>query len=184
MNNPTRKLFFIRQRSVNLLGLVVFVTSVQGQAAPIVPEPGAVVIAWHSIARQARTYALVQLPYGVNQDQATSIANRSRFRGAWGYLANFSNAGPTEWQDVRSRFGAALGGRPVENIWVGARREADGFVRWTLGRTHISNVRAWNAWAPREPQHKTAVTLHALYPGLFNSANHHERYTRLLIEFR
>jgi hypothetical protein len=154
------------------------------QMTPTCPEPGAVVKAWHSIARQARTYALIQLPRGITQSEAIAIARTCRFRGKVGYLAEFGNADPTEWQDVRSRFGTALGGLRVENAWVAAGRETDGFVRWYQSRTGISNVTRWGAWAPNEPQAKTGVSLHAGYPGLFNSCSANDRYTRLLVEFR
>jgi hypothetical protein len=157
---------------------------VKAQNVPTCPETGAVVRAWHSIARQARTYALIQLPRGITQSEALVIARRCRFQGKVGYLAEFGNVDATEWLDVRSRFGAALGGLRVENAWVAAGQESDGFVRWYKSRTHISNVTRWGAWAPNEPQSKTGVTLHAGYPGLFNSCDANDRYTRLLVEFR
>ncbi len=166
--------------------LLVCLTAVvaNAQSSPQCPESGAVVIAWHSIAWQARTYALIQLPRGINQSEALSIATRCRFAGKSGFLAEFGNADNSEWSDVKSRFGAKLGGQRVENIWVGAGQEYDGFVRWYRSRTSVSNISSWRAWAPNEPQYKTAITLHAGYPGLFNSCHRTDRYTRLLVEFR
>ena len=158
--------------------------SANAQMTPTCPQPGAVVKAWHSIARQARTYALIQLPVGITQNEAIAIARTCRYQGKIGYLCEFGNADPSEWQDVRSRFGLALGGLRVENAWVAAGQEADGFVRWYQSRTHVSNVTNWRAWAPNEPQRKTGVTLHAGHPGLFNSCDRNDRYTRLLVEFR
>lgn len=166
--------------------LLVCLTSLvaNAQSSPRCPESGAVVIAWHSIARQARTYALIQLPRGINQSEALNIARRCQFAGKSGYLAEFGNADNSEWSDVKSRFGAKLGGQRVENIWVAAGLTGDGYVRWYQSGSRVTNISAWRAWSPNEPQYKTAVTFHAGYPGLFNSCHWTDRYTRLLVEFR
>lgn len=167
-----------------LLLVGVIAPALSAQSTPTCPESGAVVIAWHTIARQARTYALIQLPRGINQSEALNIATRCRFAGKVGYLAEFGGADISEWSDVRSRFGARLGGQRVENIWVGAGLTGDGFVRWYRTGSRVTNISAWRAWAPNEPQPKTAVTFHAGHPGLFNSCFWTDRYTRLMVEFR
>jgi hypothetical protein len=155
------------------------------QSRPTCPEAGAVVVAFHQIAAEARTYALIQLPRGINQAEAFRIASQCRFAGKAGFLATFAepDSDDSEWKAVRSRFGASLGGQRVENAWLGARMEGDGIVRWAGTGQRVTNVSRWKAWAPNEPQSKTGVTFHSGYPGLFNSCFSTDRYTRLMVEF-
>lgn len=159
--------------------------ALSAQTKPTCPQPSAL-IAYHQIASEGRTYALFQVQRGINQAEAFQIAQNCRFAGRVGFLATFAepNWDSSEWSAVKSRFGASLGGQKVENAWVGAVRESDGYVRWAGTGQRITNVSAWRAWAPNEPQSKTGVTFHAGHPGLFNSCYATDRYTRLLVEFR
>jgi len=189
MNKPFAPSQFVTTLSnaaVFSLTFASMVCAVSAQSRPTCPEAGAVVVAFHQIASEARTYALIQLPRGINQAEAFRIASNCRFAGKAGFLATFSEPDwdSSEWTAVRSRFGASLGGQRVENAWVAAQREGDGIVRWSGTGQRVTNVSIWKAWSPNEPQFKTGVTFHAGYPGLFNSCWSTDRYTRLMVEFK
>lgn len=189
-------------RFLSVLGVAMLMAAsvppaAQGQTVPSTPDRGFAVIAWHTIAANARTYALVQSRTGITQYEAVFLASRFRFRGKPGYLAEFGTRwdlpnSAAEWLNFRSRFGNSLRGQRQENAWVNARVASDGYVKWVVSDTKVENIRLWTdsngtprwGWAPNEPQAKTAVSLHAGYPGLFNSCSANDRYTRMLVEFR
>ena len=165
-----------------LIGSVVS----SAQTRPSCPTPGTATIAWHSIARQARTYALFQLPRGITQGEAQRIATTCRFGSKVGYLVELPSL--SEWQDVQSRFGNSLRGKAgIEHIWVGAGTDRnDGYVKWFISKNKI-RFKEWRLWAPGEPgsySDDDAVTFHAEYPGLFNACHARDKYTRLMVEFR
>ena len=160
-----------------------FAEQARAQAFPVCPVKGAVIREFKAIPGQARAYALVQLPVGFNQWDAVRIAETCRYRGKVGFICEMP--GRAEWLAIRRAFGPSLGGVVgVENVWVGARRARDGYVRWIQTGVAI-DIAAWGAWAPGEPgRGGTALSLHAAHPGLFNACGWNDRYTRVLVEFR